>query len=268
MRAMQASWLVTIGIGGLAVLVASVFVLLYSLAVERLGGRRIIARMGARSALLAWMAGFATLAEAGILARFDAKPPPLALALAGILIVSTVLGLSKIGDTFARGLPIGWLVLVQGFRLPLEWVLHRAALEGVMPVEMSYSGYNFDFITGATALLVGALAMRGKAPRALLYAWNILGSVLLANIVTIAVLASPMFHFFGTDPTHVNAWIAHLPFIWLPAVLVAAALFGHVVIFRALRASSSPALASQPASQPPVSQPPASKQSHPDPGSA
>lgn len=247
---MQASWLVTVGIGGLAALVASAFVLLYSLAVERLGGRRIVARMAARSLILAWMAGFAALAESGTLARFEMKPPPLALALFAILAVSAGLALSKVGDVCARGLPISWLILVQGFRLPLEWVMHRAALEGVMPVEMSYAGYNFDVITGATALVVGGLAAYGKAPRALLYAWNALGSLLLAIIVGVAVLAAPMFHVFGEDPAHVNAFIAHFPFVWLPAVLVSAAVFGHIVIFRALRASSSPAPASQPASQP------------------
>ncbi|HEX5659924.1 MAG TPA: hypothetical protein VFX59_22165 [Polyangiales bacterium] len=270
---MQASWLVTFGIGGLAVVVASLMVLLYSIAVERLGGRRLIARMQARSALLGWMTVFATLAEAGVLGRFDAKPPPLGLALLVILAVSVALALSKVGATFARGLPIAWLVLLQSFRLPLEWVLHRAAQEGVMPVEMSYHGYNFDVLTGVTALIVGALALRGKAPRALLYAWNVLGSVLLAVIVTVAVLAAPMFHFFGEDPAHVNSWIARLPFIWLPAVLVATALFGHIVIFRALCASSSPAPASSPPpSSPPVSaapspEPPPSPES-PDPGSA
>jgi hypothetical protein len=247
---MQGSWLVTVGIGGLAVLVASAFVILYSLAVERLGGRRIIARMAARSVILAWMAGFAALAESGTLARFDMKPPPIGLALLAVLAVSLGLGFSKVGDTFARGVPLSWLVLVQGFRLPLEWVMHRAALEGVMPVEMSFGGYNFDVITGASALIVGTLAVRGKAPRALLYAWNILGSLLLATIVTVAVLASPLFHFFGRDPAHVNTFIAQFPFVWLPAVLVSAAVFGHVVIFRALRASSSPVPASQPASRP------------------
>jgi hypothetical protein len=249
MRAMQASWLVTGGIAGLAVLVASGFVILYSLAVERLGGRRIIARMAARTALLAWMAGFAALAESGKLARFDVKPPPLAVVLVAILVASVVLAFSKVGDTFVRGLPISWLVLFQSFRLPLEWVMHRAALEGVMPVEMSWSGYNFDVLTGATALGVGILALQGKASPALLWAWNILGSLLLAIIIAVAVLASPMLHVFGEAPEHVNSWIAHFPFVWLPAVLVSAALFGHLVIFRALRSSSSPAPASsQPAS--------------------
>ncbi|HEY6880602.1 MAG TPA: hypothetical protein VI299_21405 [Polyangiales bacterium] len=242
---MQASWLVTIGMGALAVIVASGFVLLYSLAVERLGGRRIVARMSARTAVLGWMAVFAALAESGTLARFDAKPPPLALMMIAVLAMGIGLGYSKVGDTFVRGLPLGWLVLAQGFRVPLEVVMHRAALQGLMPVEMSYSGYNFDILTGIGALVVGTLVQKGKASRALLYAWNVIGSLLLANVLVVALLASPLVRFFGDDPAHVNSWIATFPFVWLPAVLVVAAVFGHVVIFRALRAGPA---SSQPSS--------------------
>jgi hypothetical protein len=233
---MRASWLVTIGIGGLAVLMAGGFVIAYSIAVERLGGRRIYARMSARTATLAWMAAFAALAESGTLARVDVRPPPLAIALAACVLAGALLGFSKVGHTFVHGLHIGWLVLAQGFRLPLELVMHQAAREGVMPAEMSFSGYNFDIVTGATALLVGWFALRGKASRQLILAWNVLGSVLLAVILTVAVLASPLIRAFGDDPAHVNSFVAHFPFVWLPSVLVASAVFGHVVIFRALRA--------------------------------
>ena len=231
---MRASLFVTLGIGGLAVIVASLFVLGYSLAVERSGGHRVRARMRGRSAMLAWMALFAVLAEQGVLARFDARPPPLALAMGSFLLTGLLLGLSRVGAQFAR-LPLSWLIGAQAFRLPLELVMHQAAREGTMPVEMSFEGYNFDIVTGVTAIVVAFLAHRGRAPRWLLVGWNALGSLLLATIVTVAILASPMVRAFGDHPAHVNTWIAHFPFIWLGAVLVASAVFGHVVIFRALR---------------------------------
>jgi hypothetical protein len=233
---MPASMFVTLGIGGLAVVVASLFVLGYSLAVERSGGNRVRARMRARSLMLAWMALFAVLAEQGVLARFDIRPPPLAIAMASFVLSGLLLGLSPVGALFAR-LPLAWLIGVQAFRLPLEVVMHRAAVEGTMPVEMSFAGYNFDIVTGATALVVAWLVVQGKATHRLLLGWNVLGTVLLVNIVTVAVLASPMFRAFGDDPRHVNTWVAKFPFIWLGTVLVASAVFGHVVIFRALAAA-------------------------------
>lgn len=232
---MRASWFVTLGIGGLAVIVASAFVLAYALAAGSSGGSAARARMRARSTMLLWMGLFALLAEKGVLARFDARPPPLALAMATFVIAGIALGLSRVGEQFARGVPLGWLVGAQAFRLPLELVMHQAARERVMPLEMSYEGYNFDIVTGASALVVAWLVASGRASRSLVLAWNVLGSVLLTVIVTVAVLASPMIRAFGDDPAHVNTWVAYFPFVWLGAVLVPSAAFGHVVIFRALR---------------------------------
>jgi hypothetical protein len=43
----------------------------------------------------------------------------------------------------------------------------------------------------------------------------------------------PLFRLFGDD--RVVAFVTYPPFVWLPAVMVLAALAGHLMIFRALR---------------------------------
>ena len=118
-----------------------------------------------------------------------------------------------------------------------------------MPVEMSFAGYNFDIVTGATALLLGLALYRGAVPRAVIGIWNALGALLLLNVVTIAVSLLPWFHAFGTD--HVNTWVLHFPYVWLPTVLVPAALFGHLVVLRRLRAErAAPAAVAHPLTGP------------------
>jgi hypothetical protein len=102
---------------------------------------------------------------------------------------------------------------------------------------MSFSGYNFDIVSGVTALVVAPLAARGRAPRWLLIAWNALGTSLLAAIVVVALLASPLVRAFGSEPEQVNTWVTFFPYVLLPAVLVTAALAGHVVVWRALAAT-------------------------------
>jgi hypothetical protein len=131
-------------------------------------------------------------------------------------------------------LPVALLVGAQAFRLPLELVMHQAALEGTMPPQMTYSGSNFDIVTGATALLVGGMAARGRAPRWLLLVWNGLGSLLLANILLIAVASLPAVAAFGREPERLNTWVAYFPYVWLPAGLVSTALLGHVLLWRRL----------------------------------
>ena len=115
--------------------------------------------------------------------------------------------------------------------------MRRAAHDGVMPVEMSFAGYNFDVVTGGAALVLGSLLYFGQVPRAVVMVWNIAGSLLLAVIVAIAVAALPWVRAFGPD--HVNSWVLHFPYVWLPTILVPAALFGHLVVFRRLLADRS-----------------------------
>ena len=156
----------------------------------------------------------------------------MALMFACILGGALALGLSPLGRALALRIPLWALVAVQGFRLPLELVMHQAAEEDVMPVQMSFSGLNFDIVTGITAIFVAWALTRG-APVALAFAWNVLGTILLSAIAVIAILASPMMQAFGPD--NLNVWVTVFPFVYLPGVLVFAALAGHVIVFRRLR---------------------------------
>ena len=236
----SASLTVSAGIGAIAVTMAGVFVALVTRArpdggrPDRSRGRRLVL---AATGTAAWMGLTASLAVAGVLRLFDARPPPLGLMMVAIVVGSIGLGLSPVGRRVAAGTPLALLVAVQAFRLPLELVMHQAAAEAVMPPQLTFGvGFNYDIATGATAIVVATLAHVGKAPRALLVAWNVLGLAMLAIILVVAIGTAPFVRAFGDDPRNVNTWVAHFPFVWLPAVLVSFALFGHVVVARRLLA--------------------------------
>lgn len=217
------------GIGGLALLMA-----LVALAVVR---HWRVAPAGLATALtVAWLAITAAAALSGRLARFDLTPPPMALLIVSVFALAFTLGLGPIGRRLARVVPLVALVGVQAFRLPLELVMHRAATLGIMPVEMSFGGYNFDIVTGAGALAI-ALALRAgvAVPRVVIRIWNLWGLWCLAVIAVVAVASSPMVAAFGAEPRHLNTWVLFFPYVWLPAVLVTVALAGHIVVARALR---------------------------------
>jgi hypothetical protein len=220
---------VAAGIGGLAVLMA-----LTALAV--VCRWQAAPRGPAVAAVAALMAVTAAAARSGQLARFDLTPPPVALLVLSVFTLAFAIGLGPVGTRLAHAVPLATLVGLQAFRLPLELVMHRAATLGIMPAEMSYSGYNFDIVTGAGALLL-AVAMRSGAtvPRAAVWAWNLWGFWCLAVIAVVAVASSPMVRAFGDDPRHLNTWVLHFPYVWLPAVLVTLALAGHIVVAKALR---------------------------------
>jgi small-conductance mechanosensitive channel len=181
---------------------------------------------------LLWMGVSLALADRGIFRHWDATPPPFALLVVAILALGVGMAFSRFGWRLASGLPLWVLVGVQAFRLPLEIAMHALVGRGIMPEQMSYSGRNFDIVTGGTAVIVAGLVAAGLAGRRVVMAWNILGLALLVNIVVVAIVSTPRFAAFGPD--RLNTFVTYPPFVWLPTVLVLAALAGHLIIFRAL----------------------------------
>jgi len=150
------------------------------------------------------------------------------------LVIVVALAWSPFGKKLAAAVPLAGLVGYQVFRIPVEWMLHRLFIEGIVPVQMTYAGRNFDIVTGVTAAIVAVILLSGRRPIPLVLAWNVMGLALLANIVAVAVLSTPVpFRAFQTGPP--NLLPSMFPFVWLPTFLVPAALFGHLVVFRALR---------------------------------
>jgi hypothetical protein len=183
-----------------------------------------------------WMAATWALAQSGILREWDRRPPPFAFLVAAILVLAAVVAFGAVGTRLAQFVPLWALVAAQSFRLPLELAMHAMYERGVMPLEMSYSGRNFDVVTGASAIIVALLVAARGGGRRLVLSWNVLGLVLLGNVVTVAILGTPAIRYFGDD--RLNVWVTYAPFVWLPAIMVLAALAGHLVIFRALRATA------------------------------
>ena len=190
----SASLIVSLGIPGLAL---GVWALALYGVHRTLRESRTTVRVGLASG--AWLLYTALIASAGLLARTDFKPLPMLLLFLPLVALSVSFAFSRVGGRLAQTTPLQWLLGLHAFRLPLELVMHEAAREQVMPVQMTFTG-----------------------------------SLLLSAIVAIALASLPAFHRFGTEPEQLNTWVAYFPYVWLPAVLVAAALIGHLLLWRRL----------------------------------
>ena len=196
--------------------------------------RRVRVALVTAAASAVWLTLWYQVAATGALQDFEARPAPMFLVFPATGGMGIIIGFSRWGDRLLKGLPIGVLILAQSFRLPLEWVMHEAALQKIMPMQMSWSGYNFDVLTGAAALVIGVLALLKKAPRWLMWAWVAMGFVTLVTVVAIGLASTPVFHAFGTEPEQLNTWLAEAPYVWLPVVMVAFALGGQILVVRSL----------------------------------
>jgi len=215
----------------LPAVVAIVFVWGVAVAWRQTGGSAGRAAVRAASGTLIWMGVTLALGDRGTFQHWDATPPPFALLVAAIIALAVAIAFSPLGARLAR-LPLWTLVAAQAFRLPLEIAMHALVGRGLMPEQMSYTGRNFDVLTGASAIVVAGLVAMGAGGRRLVAAWNIGGFLLLTNILVVAILSTPRFAAFGPD--RLNVFVTYAPFVWLPAVLVLAALAGHLIVFRAL----------------------------------
>jgi hypothetical protein len=213
------------GMTALAVVVAALTIML-------------VARVGPREGMIAavvvavLMIAEYALASTGVLREWTRRPPPFTVAVAVPIVLALVTAMSSLGRRIAASASFAWIIGIQAFRFPLELLMHRAATTGLMPVQMSYSGLNFDIVTGVLTIVVATVASRSERSRSLILVWNVLGSLLLINIIAVAVASTPMFAAFG--PERLNTWVADPPYVFLPTVLVPAAVFGHALTWRKL----------------------------------
>lgn len=169
-----------------------------------------------------------SLALSGLFSNFEAFPPRLMLLFIPLVLVTVGAAFSSVGARF-RDMPIAWLIGFQAFRLPLELMIHKAVNEGVAPPQLTWTGMNYDIIPAISVLFLVPFASR--VPTWTLWCWNMMGILLLVNVITVAIISIP-----GPFKilTPANIWVAYFPFVWLPTICVMAAIFGHLVITRKL----------------------------------
>ncbi len=189
-----------------------------------------------------WVILVGILAGSGWTAQFDQFPPRPLLVVFLPMVALLIIAFSKGFTTLLAAVPPHWLVLFQSFRIVVELLLWQGFLKGLVPVQMTFEGLNFDILAGVLALVAGGLMLRQKrAARTIGITYNIIGLALLLNIITIAILSMPTpMRYFMNKPA--NIIVATFPFIYLPAVVVVLAFGFHVFSLRQLLLKKSATL--------------------------
>lgn len=189
------------------------------------------------AALALLLATSATLAESGVFA-LAAGTRGLAAYPAFVNGLVIVIALSSLGRRVATAVPIWALVAFQGFRLPLELVLHAWYEAGALPVQMTFEGDNFDIATGILGLAIGLGMRQGWLGLRAAWVFNLIGCGLLVRVMQIALLSSPWpARVYMNDPPVLLMF--HAPYTWILPICVSGALMGHLLLFRALLAYKS-----------------------------
>jgi hypothetical protein len=136
---------------------------------------------------------------------------------------------SKFGKELGSFASFRILIGIQIFRLPLELILHHWGNNGTVPVEMTWSGQNFDIIAGIVSLV--ALPFLNTSVK-VVWATQLIGFGLLLNVIRVAIFSSPFpFSWPLENPLQV---IMYFPYALIVPVFVGIALICHILIFRKL----------------------------------
>lgn len=180
-------------------------------------------------ALIAWLVLQAGLAKQGFFFNFDARPPRLFFAIAPPLVGILYLIFNGRTRKFLLNMPITCLTYLHIVRVPVEMVLWWLYLGGLVPSLMTFEGINYDILSGVTAPFIAIFAVGFKHKRRIIaIIWNFIALGLLVNIVGHAILSAPgPFQKLAFDMP--NTGVFYFPYIWLPAFVVPAVLFAHLV---------------------------------------
>ncbi len=175
-----------------------------------------------------WIFFQAILATGGFYQNENMVPPRLFLfgVLPALLLIISYFLFFR--SSLVELLPLRLLTLVHIVRIPVEVVLLWLFLGGLIPQVMTFEGRNFDILSGILAPIIYLIAFwGGRTRRWLLIGFNVLGLILLANIVSIAIMSlpSPLQQIAFDQP---NRAVLFFPYIWLPTIVVPIVLFAHL----------------------------------------
>ncbi len=164
------------------------------------------------------------LSTVSLLNIFLLFPPSFALVL-----VSTIL-LSISYYRLSKNLNLGiyYLLGIHIIRIPVEFILFQLYKKKMLPIEMTFLGWNYDLFFGITAVLF--LIYSRPNPKiltsTLFKLWNILGICSLFEVVIIGILSSPLpLQSLAFD--HPNIAVLQFPFVLLPTIVVPIVILSH-----------------------------------------
>ena len=209
----------------IALIVALYSVLLY-FPPRRTGGLLILSTT-------LWLTYVGVLSYSGVVANYASRPPGIFFVVAPAGAFALFLAISRSGGKLASYFPIWLLTGFQVFRIGVELLIHRLWVDGLVPKLMTYEAGNVDIFIGITAPVAAFLVTRPKWGKAAGIAWNIIGILALANIVTRAFLTylGPNNILHSEIP---NIAIGMFPYTYIAGFFAPLALVLHVLTLRSL----------------------------------
>ncbi len=170
------------------------------------------------------------LSTTKVLVNYELPPRFLFVLFIPLVLFCTIFYRKNKNSAFIQSMPLHWTTLYQSFRVPVETLLLYTYLQGTIPIEATFHGYNYDIIVGISALGIGYLTFKtGHKYRALLRAWNIIGIAMVLFVAFIIATSIYQPQIWGFSQPAVKHEFVQLPYLLIPSFLAPSAIFMHVV---------------------------------------
>lgn len=146
-----------------------------------------------------------------------------------VLIFMSYFFYSKRNSAIFESIPASWPIYFQSFRILMELIIFRTFIAGLIPIQATFQGYNFEIIFALTAPIIGYFTfVKPIISKRIVVIWNAIGILFLLIVVSIMVSAFFLPEVWGSNTALIDIRFTQLPFILLPAFMVPAAIFVHI----------------------------------------
>lgn len=195
------------------------------------GSRTIMYRYLALTA--GWVLYVLLMSGSGFLADFSLPPKMVLYVVLPALLFTVVFFTIRKTSPIIAAFPIALPVYFQTFRVFVELLIWGLYKEGIGPELVTFEGRNLDILAGITAPIVGYWAYNRKVlSHKVVLVWNIMGLLLLANIVSIFITLIVMPQLWGYEQVAIDVKFTTPPYIFIAAVYMPVAVFMHVMSIR------------------------------------
>ncbi len=179
--------------------------------------------------IIAWLIYLYLISYNGFI--FDKSMPPRFPILVFIPSIAFI-GLflySKRNSLLFEHIPTTWSIYYQSFRIVMELIILMTYTAGLIPIQVTFEGYNFEIVFACTAPFVGYFTfVKPIIPKKIAIIWNVIGIIFLIIVVSIMVSSYFAPQVWGSETELIDIRFTQLPFILLPAFMVPSAIFMHI----------------------------------------
>lgn len=180
--------------------------------------------------LFLWFAYTFAIAKSGFLDDWSLPPRfPMLLIFPVFIFIGVFLYKQQKSPVIAA-IPKSWLIYYQSFRIVIESLFVASVGAGILHPEVTFEGYNYDIVFGATAPIIAYLVFNKKFfSEKVALAWNYLGLAVISVIIFLFVTTMYFPAVWGsTEPLAAKGFL-DFPYVLVASFLMPSAVFMHIL---------------------------------------